>query len=306
VRFATTHTTNSLTAYLAYRFHFNGKETDNEVYGEGNALDFGARIYDSRLGRWHAVDPLLMKQPDQSTYKSFNNNPIIFIDPDGKTEYEAITIVDSRTGKSTTIIVPISDKYVEKKVFESSSCGHDEVYHYEYYHIIHQTTVMIDKNGNTHVIKKETVLSKEPAYSRHPLFRGVPENHLMDGDFAGSGDYQEGGIRLTSGLTGGADPTKYKALNDVESADIETFLMVTGAALKGMKRTSIKDELGTAEFINTIKELTETINDARKEVLKEVTENKDYSFKCSTCFSTTKDSTGGKSNGHDYKLENND
>jgi hypothetical protein len=34
-----------------YCFGFNGMEQDNEVQGQGNAYDFGARIYDSRLGR---------------------------------------------------------------------------------------------------------------------------------------------------------------------------------------------------------------------------------------------------------------
>jgi RHS repeat-associated protein len=56
---------------LAYRFHFNGKETDNEVYGEGNVYDFGARVYDPRLGRWMSVDPVA-------------NCPLILIDPDGE------------------------------------------------------------------------------------------------------------------------------------------------------------------------------------------------------------------------------
>ena len=31
-----------------YRYGFNGKEYDNEVYGEGNEIDFGSRIYDPR------------------------------------------------------------------------------------------------------------------------------------------------------------------------------------------------------------------------------------------------------------------
>jgi len=84
LRFATTHTTNSLNAFLGSRFHFNGKETDNEVYGEGNVLDFGARIYDSRLGRWLSVDPLQAKYPEISPYVFVADNPIIYIDPDGK------------------------------------------------------------------------------------------------------------------------------------------------------------------------------------------------------------------------------
>jgi RHS repeat-associated protein len=44
-----------------YRFGFNGKEKDDEIKGAGNAVDFGARIYDGRLGRWLNVDPLLDK-----------------------------------------------------------------------------------------------------------------------------------------------------------------------------------------------------------------------------------------------------
>jgi RHS repeat-associated protein len=46
-----------------YRFTFNGMEKDDEVKGVGNSLDFGARIYDSRLGRWLSVDPLSYKFP---------------------------------------------------------------------------------------------------------------------------------------------------------------------------------------------------------------------------------------------------
>lgn len=47
-----------------YRFGFNGKESDTETYGEGNAYDFGARIYDARLGRWMSVYPSIKRMPD--------------------------------------------------------------------------------------------------------------------------------------------------------------------------------------------------------------------------------------------------
>lgn len=68
-----------------YRFGFNGKEKDDEIQGEGNSLDFGGRIYDSRLGRWLSLDPLMDKYPSLSAYNFCANNPIIFIDPSGKT-----------------------------------------------------------------------------------------------------------------------------------------------------------------------------------------------------------------------------
>src|SRR5690606_36422730 len=49
-----------------YRYGFNGMEKDNEVKGKGNSYDFGARMYDSRLGRWLSIDPLTGKYPNLS------------------------------------------------------------------------------------------------------------------------------------------------------------------------------------------------------------------------------------------------
>ncbi|UPT68669.1 MAG: hypothetical protein M0D57_08620 [Sphingobacteriales bacterium JAD_PAG50586_3] len=67
-----------------YRFGFNGMEKVNDLQGSGNALDFGARIYDSRLGKWFSTDPLQNKYPGLSPYVFTYNNPIIYKDPDGR------------------------------------------------------------------------------------------------------------------------------------------------------------------------------------------------------------------------------
>jgi RHS repeat-associated protein len=67
-----------------YRYGFNVQEKDNEMKGTGNSLDFGARIYDSRLGRWMSLDPLQAKYPSLSPYNFVANSPLMFIDPDGK------------------------------------------------------------------------------------------------------------------------------------------------------------------------------------------------------------------------------
>lgn len=77
-----------------YRFGFNGKEKDNEVSGDGNAYDFGARIYDSRLGRWMSVDPFFNHQRmiDKSPYSMAFNNPIVFIDRDGNIPWQEIFV----------------------------------------------------------------------------------------------------------------------------------------------------------------------------------------------------------------------
>jgi len=68
---------------LRYRFGFNGKEKDNETYGDGNAVDFGERIYDSRLGKWLSIDPLFAKYPNSSPFNYAFSNPVCFIDIGG-------------------------------------------------------------------------------------------------------------------------------------------------------------------------------------------------------------------------------
>jgi RHS repeat-associated protein len=65
-------------------FDFNSMERDDKLSSQGNAYDFGARIYDSRLRRWMSVDPLYMKYPFSSPYSFALNKPILFIDIDGR------------------------------------------------------------------------------------------------------------------------------------------------------------------------------------------------------------------------------
>jgi RHS repeat-associated protein len=67
-----------------YRFSFNGKEKLDEINGAGNDLDFGARIYDTRLGRWFSIDPAAIQYPMHSNYSFAACNPIRYYDKDGK------------------------------------------------------------------------------------------------------------------------------------------------------------------------------------------------------------------------------
>jgi RHS repeat-associated protein len=67
-----------------YRFAFNGQEGDDEVNGKGNSLNFGARIFDSRIGRWMSLDPLMKKFSGFSTYCFAIGNPIYYKDYDGR------------------------------------------------------------------------------------------------------------------------------------------------------------------------------------------------------------------------------
>lgn len=94
-----------------YRYGFNSMEKDDEIKSiTGSSYDFGARMYDPRIGRWMSIDPQFHKQPGWSTYKSFLNNPIKYVDPDGEVEYDVFALHDKKSGKTVFKVVYVSDK----------------------------------------------------------------------------------------------------------------------------------------------------------------------------------------------------
>ncbi|MDX1908877.1 MAG: EndoU domain-containing protein [Bacteroidia bacterium] len=59
-----------------HRYGFQGEESDDEMYGDGNAIAFTYRVHDPRIGRFLSVDPLSPEYPWNSPY-AFSENRVI-------------------------------------------------------------------------------------------------------------------------------------------------------------------------------------------------------------------------------------
>jgi RHS repeat-associated protein len=59
-----------------YRYGFQGQESDSEIKGEGNSVNYKYRMQDPRVGRFFAIDPLAPDYPHNSPY-AFSENKVI-------------------------------------------------------------------------------------------------------------------------------------------------------------------------------------------------------------------------------------
>jgi RHS repeat-associated protein len=107
---------------VGYRWGFNGQERDNELKGEGNSINYKARIQDTRLGRFLSVDPLAKDYPMLTPYQFASNTPVQAIDLDGLEAYYTVSGgFICQYGTDPTVKV-VDNPAIVRKIYEQFPC----------------------------------------------------------------------------------------------------------------------------------------------------------------------------------------
>jgi len=205
----------------SYRYGFNNQEKDNEINVDRGCYDFGARIYDNRIGRWMSIDPELNKAPQYSPYVFCMNKPIIFNDPDGEWVKYCVT------------------KYYTDK----NGMPHEK----KWYNILKKTTA-IDIVATVHNLK---IFAKDILIEEKVIEPLVDENGPILDEITGR--------QLTKTTIRKRPPNEIEKKQVIDNIKAEAIKYFTGKALsnkRGNKTVSVRVEFATEPtFVNSLSEV---------------------------------------------------
>ena len=186
-------------------YQYNGKEFNADL--DLNMYDYGARWYMAELGRWGTVDPLAEKYLDMSVYNYVLNNPLVYIDPDGR---DARTLYDEATNTitiQTTVYITgagtsqeVADKmnerqketFKEGKADDGTTIKFDITYKYDENADINNTESIEDWQDGDNVLEFKTEEGRSFVSGLHPdngvIFMGNVTSGLEESAAMAQGD----------------------------------------------------------------------------------------------------------------------
>jgi RHS repeat-associated protein len=216
-------------ASTKFRYGFNGKELDNDI-AQGD-LDFGARIYDSRLGRFLTLDPMMKTYPSETPYIFAGNTPIGAVDVDGKYKIVVHLQYDAETKQFTLIRIEREEGLKAVPVMKQMYCGGCNKYYmgedsYDWYDYMTFTVEVVNNKSDPLVIGVRDIIVGSPRTNTDVKREWWAKLKVSDG---------RSGIMWTTAEDGGTGAGVWGLPENVESENLDNLMQMQKGIVKASK-----------------------------------------------------------------------